>query len=153
MRGFARVEDAIADRLHQHLACGLCPRGRSGYGSERPGLLRPPGDRLTLHVFLDVAAVKTGEPGYCKIHQLLRPFARKVASEASADIDSADGRARDVCEQGSGRFVFALLEDELIGAQAEQITVELKGNPIPMTQPELARGVEMALWQLKLDLA
>jgi len=152
MRGFARVENAITNRLHQYLACGLCARGRGGYGSKRPGLLRPPGDGLTLHVFLDVAPVKPGEPGYCKIHQLLRPFARKVASEASADVDRAHRLARDVCEQGSGLFVFALLEDKLIGAQAEEIAVELKRNPIAMTEPELTGGIEMAFWQLELDL-
>src|SRR5438034_5748106 len=62
MRGFARQEDAIAQRLGQHFARGLSARRSGRGGAKHPRLVVPARGVATLDEVLHVGAVEPAEP-------------------------------------------------------------------------------------------
>src|SRR5262245_14857549 len=99
MRRFTGQEDAVAERLGQHLACGLpARRGRRG-GAEHPRLVVPTRRVAALDETFHVRAVKTAEPIDSKIDHRRLALGGEIAPEISPNIDHANGGTRRIAQE------------------------------------------------------
>src|SRR5262249_31548641 len=99
---FAGEEDTVAHWFGKRGARPLAARGGGREGTERPGLVVPPGCARASDGFPDISAVQACEPVQCERYHGRLARSREVGAKLSGDFDRAQHGAGDVTQNGGG---------------------------------------------------